>query len=95
MSGRAHLAVILARGLGTRMRRDHDETELDAAQQAAAKHGRKAMMPVAGRRFSGGGGCMRWTNEVSVTTCGTSVCIGGAKSIGATGSSVVSTFRNG
>jgi glucose-1-phosphate thymidylyltransferase len=50
MSGRAHLAVILARGLGTRMRRDHDETELDAAQQAAAKHGRKAMMPVAGGR---------------------------------------------
>jgi glucose-1-phosphate thymidylyltransferase len=50
MSGRAQLAVVLARGLGTRMRRGHDEAGLDAAQQAAAQHGRKAMMPVAGGR---------------------------------------------
>lgn len=42
-------AVILARGLGTRMRRP-DDTPLDPRQQAAAASGVKAMMPV-GRPF--------------------------------------------
>lgn len=42
-------AVILARGLGTRMRRD-DGSKLGAAQQAAAVAGAKGMMPVGGGR---------------------------------------------
>jgi glucose-1-phosphate thymidylyltransferase len=50
MSGRARLAVVLARGLGTRMRRSGDEAGLDPVQLAAARDGQKAMMPVAGGR---------------------------------------------
>jgi len=43
-------AVILARGLGTRMRRADSSARLDAAQQAVAQTGLKAMIPV-GRPF--------------------------------------------
>ena len=43
-------AVILARGLGTRMRRRDEGTELDPAQAAAADGGMKGMIPV-GRPF--------------------------------------------
>jgi glucose-1-phosphate thymidylyltransferase len=43
-------AVILARGLGTRMRRGDDAAALDARQQAAADSGLKAMIPI-GRPF--------------------------------------------
>jgi dTDP-glucose pyrophosphorylase len=43
-------AVILARGLGTRMRKADSGASLDPAQQAAADTGTKAMMPV-GRPF--------------------------------------------
>jgi glucose-1-phosphate thymidylyltransferase len=43
-------AVILARGLGTRMRRTDAAVQLDAAQRAAAEQGLKALMPV-GRPF--------------------------------------------
>ena len=43
-------AVILARGLGTRMRRADAEARLDAAQVQAADGGLKAMIPV-GRPF--------------------------------------------
>lgn len=50
MSGRARLAVVLARGIGTRMRRSGDEADLDPAQRAAANDGQKAMMPIAGGR---------------------------------------------
>ena len=42
--------VILARGLGTRMRRDDAGSRLDEAQKAAASSGLKAMVPV-GRPF--------------------------------------------
>lgn len=42
-------AVILARGLGTRMRRD-DGSALDGAQRAAADMGAKGMMTLAGGR---------------------------------------------
>lgn len=45
---RATLAVILARGLGSRLRRD-DGAALDAAQTTAAEAGIKGLMPVAGR----------------------------------------------
>lgn len=45
---RATLAVILARGLGTRLRND-DGAPLDAAQQSAADAGVKGLMPLAGR----------------------------------------------
>lgn len=45
-------AVILARGLGTRMRRISENAELTQAQRAAASSGMKAMMPDAtGRPF--------------------------------------------
>ena len=45
-------AVILARGLGTRMRRADDGVQLNAAQAAAADAGLKAMIPVGtGRPF--------------------------------------------
>ena len=45
-------AVVLARGLGTRMRRTDSAAALDSAQRAAAERGHKAMMPVAaGRPF--------------------------------------------
>ncbi|MDB4884641.1 MAG: glucose-phosphate thymidylyltransferase [Gemmatimonadetes bacterium] len=43
-------AVILARGLGTRMRKADDGAELDAAQSAAADTGVKGMIPI-GRPF--------------------------------------------
>ena len=43
-------AVILARGLGKRMRQNDDEARLDPAQAAAADSGVKAMVPV-GRPF--------------------------------------------
>lgn len=45
---RATLAVILARGLGTRLRAN-DGAELDAEQAAVAAAGTKGLMPVAGR----------------------------------------------
>lgn len=47
---RATLAVILARGLGSRLRQD-DGGALDAAQQEAATRGAKGLMPVGGRPF--------------------------------------------
>lgn len=47
MSVRATTAVILARGLGTRMRAD-DGAQLTDAQRAAAAAGAKGLMPVAG-----------------------------------------------
>jgi dTDP-glucose pyrophosphorylase len=43
-------AVVLARGLGTRMRRPDDAAALDAEQAAVADSGVKAMMPI-GRPF--------------------------------------------
>ena len=43
-------AVILARGLGTRMRSDRENTRLDPSQSAAADTGVKAMIPF-GRPF--------------------------------------------
>jgi dTDP-glucose pyrophosphorylase len=43
-------AVILARGLGSRMRKSEDGADLDAAQAAAADSGVKGMMPI-GRPF--------------------------------------------
>ncbi len=45
-----HKAVILARGLGTRMRRADNEAQLDAQQSAAADTGVKALIPI-GRPF--------------------------------------------
>ncbi|MBN1846208.1 MAG: nucleotidyltransferase family protein [Sedimentisphaerales bacterium] len=39
-------AVILARGLGTRMRRSDDQTQMSGAQAAAAASGLKAMIPI-------------------------------------------------
>jgi glucose-1-phosphate thymidylyltransferase len=52
MSRRAPCAIILARGLGSRMRRAAEAVALEPAQQAAADRGQKAMMPVAdGRPF--------------------------------------------
>ncbi len=47
---RATLAVILARGLGTRLAAD-DGTPLSEAQARAAAAGSKGMMPLAGRPF--------------------------------------------
>ena len=43
-------AVVLARGLGTRMRKEAPGTQLDAAQAAAADKGLKAFIPI-GRPF--------------------------------------------
>src|ERR1019366_5402328 len=43
-------AVILARGLGTRMQSHQQNTRLDASQSAAADSGMKAMIPF-GRPF--------------------------------------------
>ena len=42
-------AVILARGLGTRMRRAADDATIDSNQAAVADTGVKAMIPSAGR----------------------------------------------
>jgi len=44
-------AVILAAGLGTRMRRPDAGARLEAGQSAAADRGAKAMVPVGGRPF--------------------------------------------
>ena len=44
--GRVEKVVIMARGLGTRMRQADDATALDAAQSAAANSGVKAMIPI-------------------------------------------------
>ncbi len=44
-------AVVLARGLGTRMRRSDPETRLDQAQAEAAIAGLKGMMPLEGHPF--------------------------------------------
>jgi glucose-1-phosphate thymidylyltransferase len=49
-AGRTDKAVILARGLGTRMRRADAGAALDARQQQAADAGVKAMIPI-GRPF--------------------------------------------
>src|SRR6516162_7942780 len=49
-SGHITKCVILARGLGTRMRRKEAHAALDASQSAAADTGLKAMIPV-GRPF--------------------------------------------
>ena len=46
-----HKAVILARGLGTRMRRNARATGLTPGQAAVAAAGMKAMMPVGDRPF--------------------------------------------
>lgn len=45
------LAVILAAGLGTRMRRDDRHATLSGDQAEAARSGAKVLMPVAGRPF--------------------------------------------
>lgn len=47
-------AVILARGLGTRMRRDAAAAALRPDQVAAADHGVKAMMPIGAERTHSG-----------------------------------------
>ncbi|HTY42583.1 MAG TPA: nucleotidyltransferase family protein [Thermoanaerobaculia bacterium] len=44
-------AVVLAAGLGTRLRRGDARARLGAAQSAAADRGLKALVPVAGRPF--------------------------------------------
>jgi dTDP-glucose pyrophosphorylase len=44
-------AIVLARGLGTRMRADDPAATLDHAQRRAAEAGMKAMMPIGGRPF--------------------------------------------
>jgi dTDP-glucose pyrophosphorylase len=49
-SGTTTRAVILARGLGTRMRKADDAAALDEAQAAVADHGLKGMIPI-GRPF--------------------------------------------
>ena len=51
MSAQAVRAVVLARGLGTRMRRDGESAALSAEQAAAAAAGLKAMMPLGGHLF--------------------------------------------
>ena len=50
-SGVTTRAVILARGLGTRMRSADPNVPLTEAQQRAAEAGMKAMMPIGGRPF--------------------------------------------
>lgn len=44
-------AVVLARGLGQRLRQADDRAALDPDQQRAAEAGRKALMPIGGRPF--------------------------------------------
>ncbi len=44
-------AVLLARGLGSRMKRDADAAALSATQAAAAAAGAKGMMPIGARPF--------------------------------------------
>jgi dTDP-glucose pyrophosphorylase len=48
---RTRRGIVLARGLGTRMREPDPAVRLDAAQQRAADAGSKMMMPVHGRPF--------------------------------------------
>lgn len=43
--------VILARGLGTRMRRQPEDVHLDGASERVADRGLKALIPMAGRPF--------------------------------------------
>lgn len=50
ISGPTRKAVILARGLGTRMRSQDSSAKLDAAQTSVAETGLKAMIPI-GRPF--------------------------------------------
>ena len=50
-----HKAVILAAGLGTRMRKAHEASTLSEAQQAVAATGVKALIPIGG----GAGGTSR------------------------------------
>jgi glucose-1-phosphate thymidylyltransferase len=51
MPGKLTKAVILARGLGTRMQREAEGVELDEETKRAANAGMKAMIPVEGRPF--------------------------------------------
>jgi molybdopterin-guanine dinucleotide biosynthesis protein A len=44
-------ALVLARGLGSRMRNDEPGVHLTADQQRAADAGLKALMPIEGRPF--------------------------------------------
>ena len=46
MTALPDLAVILARGLGTRMRRSDPKASLDSSQAAAADSGLKALIPI-------------------------------------------------
>jgi glucose-1-phosphate thymidylyltransferase len=48
-------AVLLARGLGSRMKKDGDAAKLTASQAAAAAAGAKGMMPITGSREPGVG----------------------------------------
>lgn len=45
------MAVVMARGLGTRMQREQDGLELDAAAARVAEKGLKALIPLNGRPF--------------------------------------------
>ena len=47
----AQKAVIMARGLGTRMRREHSGATITADQAEMARRGIKALMPIGGRPF--------------------------------------------
>ena len=49
--GRTDRALVLARGLGSRMRADDPGVQLTADQQRAAEAGLKALMPIDGRPF--------------------------------------------
>lgn len=49
--GRTRTALVLARGLGTRMRAASDTSHMTAAQAAAAACGYKALMPIGGHRL--------------------------------------------
>ena len=44
-------AVLLARGLGSRMKQDGDAATITASQAAAAAAGSKGMMPIGSRPF--------------------------------------------
>lgn len=51
MNSNTDKIVILARGLGTRMRRDDGAAEIDSSQAAMADTGVKALIPTMGRPF--------------------------------------------
>jgi glucose-1-phosphate thymidylyltransferase len=51
MSNAARKAVIMARGLGTRMRREDRDAALSPEQAAVAARGVKALVPIGGRPF--------------------------------------------